>query len=214
MSTTTHESATDFSTSPRELLGLGQIDIEGVAHQLDAMREDQRVAFVRALHKGDMMRLWDACRGRVVSAADFVPDELGSRAEVLHQGKNSLPLFSRFQKRFAKGDRPEVVYGYNHNDFNWTTAGPGYFIGHIEVRARAGEQQDVFALDYYEVPPAGAALPLGWPKVRRNEIGLQCFIYARMVDYMRKVSEGLTIGRAWKYGRGTSNYFVLARTTR
>lgn len=212
MTAASHDSSMPFSTLPRDLLGLGTIDIDALARRLDAMRADQRVSFVRALGKADMIRLWDAAAGRAVSAEDFVPAHVPPATEIIHEGKNSLPLFSRFQKRFTRGDAPGVVYGYNHNDFNWTTAGPGYFVGHVEHKARVADQQGIFGLDYYAIPPAAAALPPSWPKVRRNELGLQCFIYAKMVDYMRKVSDGVTIGRAWKLGRRTSNYFVLART--
>jgi len=201
-----------FSISPRDILGLGPIDIGAVAQHLDAVREDQRVTFVRALAKADMIRLWDACDGRVVAASDYVPADVADRTEVIHKGKNSLPFFSQFEKRFTRGDGDNVVFGYNHTSLIWTTAGPGYFIGHVEASARAPDQQGIFGLDYYEPPANRAQLPATWPAVRKNEIGLQCFIYAKMVDYMRKVSEGVTIGRAWKRGKRTSNYFVLART--
>jgi hypothetical protein len=189
------------------ILGRGAIDIARVAPILDAMSEKDRLAFVRALTKSDMLRLWNACEGREVTAEDFVPRSLPLGTEVIHEGKNSLPLFSQFQKRFTLAEgRPGVVYGYNHTDLNWTTAGPGYFIGHI----RPGET--AFGIDYYEVPPTAAHLPPYWPRVRRNEIGLQRFIYSKMVDYMRKVSGTVTVGRAWMRGRRTSNFFVLART--
>lgn len=201
-----------FSITPRDILGLGPIDIVDVAARLDALREDQRVAFVRALSKGDMIRLWDACEGRVVKGADFVPAQVAARTEVIHKGKNSLPLFSEFEKRFARGPGDNVVLGYNYNTFNWTTAGPGYFVGHVEASAKASDQQGVFGLDYYEVPADRDHLPAGWPTIRKNEFGLQCLIYSKMVDYMRGVSDGVTIGRAWKHGKRTSNYFVLART--
>lgn len=198
--------------TPADLLGFGPIDVDALARRLDALREDQRVAFVRALSKADMMRLWDASEGRAVTAEDFVPAGVPSRAEVIHKGMNSLPLFREFEKRFTRGDRDGVVFGYNYNWFNWTTAGPGYFVGHVEARARAADQQGVFGLDYYDLPPKFAALPASWPPLRKNELGLTALIYAKMVDYMRKVSDGVTIGRAWRHGKRTSNYFVLART--
>ena len=201
-----------FSTSPRDILGLGPIDMREVALRLDALREDQRVTFVRSLTKANMIRLWEACDGRVVTAADYVPATVPDRTQVIHKGKNSLPLFSEFEKRFTRGDRDNVVFGYNHTPTNWTTAGPGYFIGHVEPSARAADQQGIFGLDYYEPPADRTRLPSTWPAIRKNEIGIQCLIYAKMVDYMRKVSEGITIGRAWKHGKRTSNYFVLART--
>jgi hypothetical protein len=199
------------SIQPREVLGLGSIDIDAVARHLDTLREDQRVAFVRALDKPDMLRLWGACEGRQVSADDFVPPALGMGREVIHEGRNSLPVLWRFQKRFARAEREGVVYGYNHSDLGWAY-GPGYFVGHVASEPRGAGLAGVFGIDYYEVPPAHALLPPGWPKVRKNEVGLQCLVFAKMVDYMLKVSEGVTIGRAWKRGQQTSNLFVLART--
>lgn len=198
--------------SPRDLLGLGPIDIEAVARRLEGMREDERVRFVRALTKADMIRLWDACKGRGVTSTDFVPQSVAPRVEVVHKGKNSLPAFSEFEKRFAHAEGwSGAVYGYNYNPWNWTTAGPGYFVGHLDERVR-GQGLAEYGLDYYQVPPAGAGLPPTWPKVRKNEIGLTYFIYAKMVDYMRMVGAGVTIGRAYKHGKRTDNYFVLART--
>jgi len=191
----------------RELLGYGPIDIQTLARRLEALDEAGRVAFVRNLKKADMLRLWDATDGREVTADDFVPAGTRIGAEVIHKGQNSLPVFSQFEKRFTPADgRPGVVYGYNHTNLNWTTAGPGYFLGHT----RPGEAH--FGLDYYDVPPTQARLPSTWPAVRKNEIGLQFFIYAKMIDYMRKVSDGVTIGRAWMRGKRTSNFFLLART--
>jgi len=210
--TATQAASRPFSTSPRDILGLGPIDMREVALRLDALREDQRVTFVRSLSKADMIRLWDACDGRVVAGTDYVPAHVAARTEVIHKGKNSLPLFSEFEKRFTRGDGDNVVFGYNHTSLNWTTAGPGYFIGHVEANAKAVDQQGIFGLDYYEPPANATLLPESWPTIRKNEIGIQCLIYAKMVDYMRKVSEGVTIGRAWKHGKRTSNYFVLART--
>lgn len=193
--------------SVRELLGYGPIDIDALARRLEALDEAGRVAFVRGLKKADMLRLWDACEGREVTADDFVPRGTRIGTEVIHKGKNSLPAFSDFEKRFTPADgRPGQVYGYNHNWFNFTTAGPGYFVGHFRP------DETAFGLDYYEVPPVSAPLPATWPKVRKNEIGLQVLIYAKMVDYMRKVCDGVTIGRAWMRGKRTSNFFLLART--
>ncbi len=195
------------NTDPRDLLGRGDIDLAALERALASFSEAERVAFVRALTKADMLRLWNACEGRECTVDDFVPPGTRLGAEVIHEGKNSLPAFSIFQKRFAPADGlPGSVYGYNHNWYNFSTAGPGYFVGHV----RPGEV--AFGLDYYEVPPASAVLPASWPKVRKNEFGLSFLIYSKMIDYMRKVGPGVTIGRAWIRGRRTSNFFVLGRT--
>lgn len=185
-----------------------------MAEELDTLRPSQRLAFVRSLTKADMVRLWDACEGRAMQATDFIPEDLPIGREIIYAGKNSLPLASHFEKRMARSPDKAKLYGYNHTPFNWTTAGPGYYVGHIEDKARAPELQGHFCFDYHHVPPRHATLPATWPKVRKNELGIQRFIYAKMTDYMLKISDGISIGRAWRSGRETSNYFVLVRRPR
>lgn len=189
--------------------GMGRaVDLAGLEAELARAAEAERVDLVRSLTKADMVALWDAVVGRECVGEDFVPAETPLGTEVVHAGKNSLPIFSHFEKRFCAADgRPGVVYGYNHNWFNFTSAGPGYFVGRPH-----DDDRDEYGLNYYEMPPSQGAVPAGWPRVRRNELGLQFFIYARMIDYMRKIAPGVTIGRAWRQGRKTGNYFVLCRT--
>jgi len=189
------------------------VTIDQLPDALPAMPEADRIRAVRGLRKRDMALLWERTAGREVTAEDFVPADVPVGVEVIHWGRNSLPVFANFQKRFTRAaERAGVVYGYNHTwygygAFAWTTLGPGYFTGHYD-RVEAA-----FGLDYYAVPPADARLPGAWPNRAPNERGLQRLIYARMIDYMRKVADGVTIGRAWRQGRVTDNYFVLARAT-
>lgn len=187
------------------------VDLARLEAELEGMGEAERLAFVRGLGKGDMVRLWDACVGRQCVLEHFVPASVPDGVEVIHAGKNSLPLFSSFQKRFTRAPEQEgregAAYGYNHTGLNFTTAGPGYFIAYHH-----DDERGEFGVNYYDVPPKDAALPAGWPKVRRNEFGLQRFIYAKMIDYMRLITDGVTIGRAWRHGKITNNYFVLCRT--
>lgn len=183
-----------------------ELDVESLRQGLLGMNVKARTAAVRVLGKADQARLWEACEGRETTAEDFVPAHVPMGREIIHYGKNSLPVFSCFQKRFARAEKPDTVYGYNWNGLGWTTAGPGYFIGHHDP-AMGG----AFGLDYHHLPPSDAALPAGWPAMRANEIGLQRFIYAKMIDYMRKVVDGVTIGRAWRQGVVSDNYFVLVR---
>jgi hypothetical protein len=183
-------------------------DLASLASRLERGSEADRVAFVRSLTKSDMGRLWVMCEGRGVTVDDFVPAGTRLGREVVHAGKNSLPAFNLFEKRFTPADgNPTEVYGYNHTWFA-PAIGPGYFVGRFDPTEGA------FGLDYYRTPPAGAPLPASWPKIRANTIGPQMLIFANMIDYMRKVCDGVTIGRAWRKGQRTDNYFVLARTTR
>src|ERR1019366_2758957 len=55
-----------------------------------------------------MITLWEATKGfHPVSLDDFVPPSVAPGAEVIHHGKNSLPTFTHFQKRFSKPRDPE-----------------------------------------------------------------------------------------------------------
>ena len=49
-------------------------------------------------------RLWDAAAGTAppVTQADLVPPDLPPLREVIFHGKNSLPAFTLFQKRFCR----------------------------------------------------------------------------------------------------------------
>ena len=60
------------------------------------------------------------------------------------------------------------------------------------------EERGEVGIDYRMVPPDDAQLPDGWPKIKPNEKGVQMFVYKGMVDYMRRVSATVTIGRAFK----------------
>ena len=84
--------------------------------------------------------------------------------------------------------------------------GPGCFVAHHFA------DRDEVGVDYYQVPPDDAVLPDGWPRPVPNEKGLQMLVYAKMIDYLRKVSDHVTIGRAVKNGKETGNYFLLCRT--
>jgi len=198
------------TTLIRSQFGASALDLPGLAESLRGLDVQARIAATRALTKDDQMKLWSACEGRVVRATDFVPEHVPDGREVIHFGKNTLPIFSHFQKRFVRAAGPSAqpghVYGYNWNTFNWTTAGPGYFIGHPDP-----VNPDVYGLDYYQLPPKDAVLGADWPRMRRNEVGLQRFIYRHMIDFMRKVTDGVTIGRAWRSGLVTDNFFVLVR---
>ena len=63
-------------------------------------------------------------------------------------------------------------------------------------------------IDYTMIP---TAKPDAWPAIQPNEKGVSRFVYAGMHDYMRKVSTHVTIGRAYRHGKISNNYFMLCR---
>jgi len=189
----------------RALLGAERLDREAIAALLDGVGHFERMEAITSLGGPTLQgRLWAAVAGGPpVTQADLVPPDAPPLREVIYHGKNSLPAFTLFQKRFcrpAKGQPDEQLWGYNHQSLAWLT-GPGYFVVHREGDAPA-------AIDYRLVPPGH---PPNWPEVKPNDVGFSRFVYRNMVDYLRRVSQHVLIGRATRYGKELPNYFILCR---
>jgi hypothetical protein len=176
-------------------------EIEGYLNEVSELR---RLAEVRSLSRIHLAHLFEAARNYKPLDLDFFAAAWGDPLkEVIHYGKNSLPVFTQFQKRFCMPDRetPEPQrWGYNHQDMTQFT-GPGYF-----VAKDCGDGEVV--IDYYLVPPAK---PAEWPEIHENDYKLSRFIYFHTRDYMRKVSDHVSIGRAVKEGKIMDAWFVLCR---
>ena len=78
----------------------------------------------------------------------------------------------------------------------WLT-GPGFFT----VNEPAQEQ---LFIDYRSIPDDKFEK---WPEMKPNEKGISKLVYAGMQDYMRKVSDRVTVGDAWKNGKKMNDYF-------
>ena len=170
---------------------------------LDSLDHRGRLAALRGLGGRAQERLYDLVDGfRPITVDDLVPPAVGAQQEVRHHGKNSLPAFNFFEKRFL---RPEIdareLWGYNFQDLRPIT-GPGYFVAYDNP---ARGEVDV---DYTRVPPEA---PFGWPPVQPNDQGLSTLVYAHMVDKLRGLTSQVSIGRAWKKGQIQSAWFVLCR---
>ena len=178
-----------------------------IARLLEEMSHEQRVAAVRSLGRSDQRKLYAAVDGfRPLRLTDLVPPTVGDGVQVRHFGKNTLPVFSHFEKRFVRpqgtaAGRPGVLHGYN---FGSTTSfiEPGYFL------ARDADDREEVWVDYREVPPTH---PDGWPPVRPNDRGLARFVYGFMVDTLHGVSEHVSIGSAARRGRDMGSWFALCR---
>jgi hypothetical protein len=137
---------------------------------------------------------------------DLVPPEVPALATVRHFGRNTLPAFSLFEKRFTRpsgedAEQPAELHGFNFQPLSrWT--GPGYFVA-VDDPDR-GEVR----IDYRRLPHQH---PEGWPDIVSNEKGLSRFVYGFMVDTLRRVSEHVSIGRAARKGRDMGSWFVLCR---
>ena len=177
-------------------------DRRAIAAFLDGLSHVERVDAMHALGGARLQaRLYAAVADAPrVTLTDLVPPDAPPLREVIFEGKNSLPAFTLFQKRFC---RPSTgrgeLWGYNHQALAWLT-GPGYFVVH--------DDRDGAAIDYRQVPPGQ---PPTWPEVRPNHRGFSRFVYHDMVDYLRRVSADVFIGRAHRGGKPRANYFLLCR---
>jgi len=187
----------------RSLLSKDTISLDEVAAHLDSLNHDERVRQVRSVPGGLQGPLFESAKGFApLSLEDMIPREIADRAFVRHYGKNSLPAFSHFEKRFA---RPAVdadtAWGYNHSSAMWLV-GPGHFV------LREGPDEGEMHVDYYAIPPEQLD---GAPALKSNTAGISTLVYGNMIDVLRRVSIHVTIGRAIKKGKETSNYFLLCR---
>jgi hypothetical protein len=110
-------------------------------------------------------------------------------------------MFTRFQKRLCRpaGADPAELWGYNEQDLRAIT-GPGYFVVH--------DQDNQLIVDYRRLPPEA---PTGWPKILPNSARLSRFIYNDTVDVLRRVSQRVTIGRAYRRNKPMDAWFALVR---
>lgn len=194
----------------RELLariGETPVDVGGIAALLDALSHEERVDAIRFLGRSSQRRLYEAVAGfRPLGLADLVPPSVADLDPVRHFGRNTLPAFNHFEKRFcrppgAQASGPDELYGFNFQSMGWLT-GPGYFVA-VEDPVRPEVR-----IDYTRVPPRR---PEDWPPTRSNERGPARLVYGFMIDTLRRVSEHVTIGSAARRGRDLGSWFVLCR---
>ena len=127
---------------------------------------------------------------------DFVPTK-EANIEVIHYGRNTLPLPNALKLlkngSVDRSKEKEPLYGYNEG-MTRPLIGPGYFV----AKPCPSQWEDLgsIVIDYFEVPDEPVAL--GWPKVKRNNQGLQVLVYHQTRDFMRRVSAHVTIGAAYK----------------
>jgi hypothetical protein len=176
-----------------------------IAAYLDGLTPADRLEAVRSLRgAGPQRRLWEAVAAAPPVEIDvIVPPDAPPLREFIYHGKNSLPAFTLFQKRFCRPSPAEAgaqLWGYNHTDVA-RFVGPGYFVCHAVDGSGA-------AIDYRAVPPER---PATWPAIRPNGRGLSYFVYRDMIDYLRRVSAHVLIGSAYRHDKALGNYFILCR---
>lgn len=177
------------------------IDFDALEAALDAATHRERVAATRKWNKKIQRRLFEQAEGRRTSIDQFVPHEDTYRP-IHHWGKNTVaPLVDHFQKRFARvPDRDDILYGYNESWYRFATS-PGYYVAYMDDTT--GE----LVVDYTQLPEGR---PDEWPTILPNWFGLGPLIFLGMTDRLRRVSDHVTIGRAYKK-KPMNQWFVLVR---
>jgi hypothetical protein len=199
--------------SLRDLLRDDGARIDAIAAHLDGLAHAERLAETRTLNRSEQRRLYRAAeRSAPLTLDDFVPAGTAPRTQVIHHGRNTLPLpgpLKLFQKRMARPEGGgERLFGYNESPFI-STVGPGFFVTVLTAGRAEWEARGAVVVDYFQIPDG--AVPEGWPPVIPNTKGLQRFVYHRTRDFMRRVSAHVTIGAAYKVEKALDHYFVLCR---
>ena len=195
----------------RQRLREPELDPGAIARFLDGLTHGERVQAIRATRRSEQRRLYEAVEGLApVRLVDLVGAKTPALSSVRHFGKNTLPAFSHFEKRFCRSEdtdpeHPGELYGFNFQALEPVT-GPGYFV------AVEDEKRREVLVDYRRLPPfSQERRPPGWPEVKSNERGVSRFVYGFMVDTLRRVSEHVTIGSAARRGKDMGSWFMLAR---
>ena len=175
-----------------------------VTEYLDGLEASDRVKEVLGVTRQGVKDLYKAMAGAPPATVDeLVPPE--EKRTVIYEGRNSLPVFSRFQKRIARIG--EEVVGYNHQLLSFAT-GPGYFL--VRGPLGEGEHGGELLFDYTVAPPLG---PSDWPRYKSNNAGLSRQIFGNLNDYVRSVAAGVFVGKAFKLGTEQGTYFSLSRAS-
>lgn len=177
---------------------------------LDSLDADARWDAIRHLRRAGQRRLYDAAAtSRPLTLEDFVPPSVGELKPVVHHGRNSLPLpgLNHFKKVFTRRSDGAVI-GYNQSPVG-PLIGPGYYTA-VATKSDWLDRGAV-VVDYYQ-PPTSGPVPEGWPRPRPNWLGIQVFVYFQTRDFMRRVSDHVTIGGAYKWNNvKLDQYFLLCR---
>lgn len=175
-----------------------------LAEMLDGMGVRERVEAVARVTGTLVGRLYESVRGgQPLELRNVVGDSVPAGVTVSYSGRNSLPAFSRFEKRLTR-TADGLVFGYNHQPLRVArpVTGPGYF----RVLEAGPDHPGELLFDYTQAPPFE---PLGWPAYRPNEAGLSRFVFMDLHDYVRRVARGVLVGKAYRGGKDQNAYFSL-----
>jgi hypothetical protein len=181
------------------LLSSGDVAADRLQQYLASLSGPDRVREATHLDRRHQKTLWDlSAYTEPIRLDEIVAPDRPVLEPVPFEGQNNQPIYRPFRKVFYR-TRAGAIGGYNESGAAWF-AGPGYY-----VLKRDGSGTYV---DYTELP---AEKPPTWPAIRPNDQGIPQFVYGHMKDYLRRAYGRVLIGRAFRKGKATPNFFVLAR---
>ena len=181
-----------------------KLNLERLAEVLDGLGHEGRYHTIRTWTKHHHEQLFEAAKGFRPLDLDFLVPGTGPLVEVIHDGHNTLPMFTIFQKRFVKLEGEAFpVGGYNHQSMAAFT-GPGYF----GVTKGEGDHEGELVIDYAKIPKEK---PASWPELRANDGLIGGMVNGGMIDYLRGLSTHVSIGVAYKDGKPRGQFFALVR---
>ena len=86
-----------------------ETDLSTLAGLLDNAESTARIEWLRSLNKKQQAALFSMAEGTQMRPEEVLSDDGGI---LIHHGKNSLPVYSVFQKRITK--HQGFIQGYNH----------------------------------------------------------------------------------------------------
>lgn len=175
------------------MLGPGRVTRAEITAHLDPLDKQARIAECLALSKAQLKRLWHLASTEPGEAQELV----GERHTAVFAGRNSLRVFTRFEKRFSRSGG--AIIGYNRHSLG-RLIGPGYF---TVTAAPSG-----LLFDYSKVPEQA---PDGWPRVTPNTQGFANPVYGGLLDDAAWVARNVIIGSARRGDVSLDSYFILAR---
>jgi hypothetical protein len=187
----------------KELLLDSKTTLKQVTDYLSKLSHDQKCSEVLTLNKQCQARLWELAKdGRPLDLDYLVPKAIKPLDPQPFDGKNSLPVYTRFQKVFYRTPDGQIA-GYNNSSAAWLI-GWGYYI-----TEPGWKNKKELAVNYMKIPKDK---PADWPEIKSNLSGLTRFVYGNMVDFLRGVDDDVMIGKATRKGeKEMESYFVLCR---
>ena len=191
------------SSSAKDLVSLvdGGATYKQISAHLDGLSSAERLAQVLAVTGKRVAKLYEAVADAPpITVDDFFPTTTPDGKTLIFEGRNSLPMFSRFQKRFQR--RNGRIVGYNHQTMSFVT-GPGFF----ELVPGDETHPNEILFDYTRGEPP--FVPDDFPAYKPNDKGLSNAVYAGMKDFCRRVARGVVVGAAFKNGKPADAWFSL-----